>query len=367
MPGTLQGGRHGEVLSDLDTGITLVELTQRLVMQIRVEIALQTQKFHNALTTPGRPVMRGECDIGAIGESVDCLGQISRPSSRVAHQRTAQGQQVMQVVSGVLGHAQRPETREVEMHFSRRLSAGRHLKFDFDAIDGVDLTGRGDVKGRHDDGDLARRGVLTESAPHLATRPAFEQGAVHITGPAGHRRARIDVLLHRMADEAFWRHHRDGAGIHLSLGGNTQNATEVIDMTMGVDHRDDRPVATVLPIQRQCRGRRLGADQRVDDDKSGIALDESDIRQVKSADLIYAFDHFVETLFGSERRLPPETGVNTRRGIVAQKRVGVVVPDHPAVGCGDDTGIQSRDEAAVGVGEVGGIGERQQSALFGVG
>ena len=45
----------------------------------------------------------------AVGaEQVDRLGQVVRPDVRVADERAPQGQQVVQVVGGVLGHAQRP-------------------------------------------------------------------------------------------------------------------------------------------------------------------------------------------------------------------------------------------------------------------
>ena len=104
----------------------------------------------------------------------------------------------MQIVGGILGHAQRPELRKVEVHFGRRLGPGCHLKLDLDTINDVHLTGGGDVEGRHDDRDLAGRGVLPKSAPDLAARAPVEQGAVHIRSPPGHRRTRVDVLLHGM-------------------------------------------------------------------------------------------------------------------------------------------------------------------------
>ena len=107
VPRLLQRGRHLEVLGDLDAGEALVEQSQRLVVQIGVQIPLQGQEFDDPVAAPGRPVVRGEHDVGAVGEAVDGLGQIARPAVRVADQRAAQRQQVVQVVGGVLGHAQR--------------------------------------------------------------------------------------------------------------------------------------------------------------------------------------------------------------------------------------------------------------------
>ena len=96
----------------------------------------------------------GEHHVGAVGERVDRLGQIARPDVRVADQRPAQRQQVVQVVRRVLGHAQRAVTREVEVHFRRRLGAGRHLELDLDPVDGVLLAGLADIERRHDQRDL---------------------------------------------------------------------------------------------------------------------------------------------------------------------------------------------------------------------
>lgn len=91
----------------------------------------------------------------------------------VADQCSAQGQQVVQVVGGVFGHAQRTETWEVEMHFGGSLGAGRHLKLDLHAVDCVGLTSLPDVDGGHDDRDLSRRRNLTEPAAHLLLRSAL--------------------------------------------------------------------------------------------------------------------------------------------------------------------------------------------------
>ena len=360
VPGLFQRRWHGEVLGDLDAGVTLVELAQGLVMQIGIEIALQAEEFHDALAAPGGPVVRGERDIGAISEGVDGLGQIPRPRSRVTHQCAPQSQQIMQIVGGILGHAQRPELRKVEVHFGRRLSPGCHLKLNLDTINDVHLTGGGDVQGRHDDRDLAGRGVLPESAPDLAARAPVEQGSVHIGSPPGHRRARVDVLLHGMCDEAFRRQYRDRAGVHIGLGRHAQHAAEVIDVTVGVDHRDDRPVTAVGAVQRQGGGRGFGADQWIDHDDPGITFDEGDVGQVQAADLIDTFDHFVEALFGSQCGLTPQAGMDAGRSGVAQEGIRIVVPDHSSIGGLDDAGFQSAQESPVGVLEVAAVIEGQR-------
>ena len=67
----------------------------------------------------------------------------------------------------------------------------------------------------------------------------------------------------------------DLAGVDVRLGGHAEDTAEVVDVAVRVDHGDDRPVAAVRAIQRQCGGRGLGRDQRVDHDDAGVALDEA--------------------------------------------------------------------------------------------
>ena len=161
--------------------------------------------------------MGREHDVGTVGESVDGLGEVTRPGVRVADQGAAQGEQVVQIVGGVLGHAQCAETREIEMHLGGRLGARRHLELDLDSVDGVRLAGVGDVDGRDDDGDLAGGWGLAKPATDLPLRSPFQQGAVHVGGPPGHRRSGVDVLLHGMRGEALRRQHRDLAGVDVGL------------------------------------------------------------------------------------------------------------------------------------------------------
>jgi hypothetical protein len=118
-------------------------------------------------------VVGGEHHIGAVGKGVDRLGQISRPGVRVANKRATQRQQVVQVMRGVFGHAQRAESREIEMHFGGRFGAGCHLEFDLDAVDGVSFTGALDVDGRHDQRYLALRGTLAQTTTDVSSRTSL--------------------------------------------------------------------------------------------------------------------------------------------------------------------------------------------------
>ena len=145
------------------------------------------------------------------------------------------------------------------MHFRGGLGARRHLELDLYTVDGVFFTGRPDINGRDDDGHLAGGRGLAESTAHLVLGTARQQGAVHVCRPPRHCRAGINVLLHRMLDETFRRQHGHRAGIHVRLRGDAQHPAEMIDVAVGIYHRDDGAVAAPMSsIQLQFRGRYLG-------------------------------------------------------------------------------------------------------------
>ena len=110
------------------------------------------------------------------GEQLDRLGQVPRPDARVADQRAAQREQVVQVVGGVLGHAQRSLVGEVEVHLRRGLGARRHLEEDADPVEDFLLAGAGDVEGRRDQARRAGRRARAQPDPHGAGR-ALRQAA----------------------------------------------------------------------------------------------------------------------------------------------------------------------------------------------
>ena len=108
------------------------------------------------------------------------------------------------------------------------------------------------------------------------------------------------------------------AGVDIGLRRHAEDTAEVVDVAVGVDDGDDRPVAAVRAVKRQ-RGRgRLGRDQRVDHDHAGVALDEGDVRQVETAHLVDALDHLVEPLLGGRAGLPPQTGVHRCRRVAVR-------------------------------------------------
>ena len=248
------------------------------------------------------------------------------------------------------------------MHFGGRLGARRHLEFDLDAVDGVLLAGLTDVERRDDQRHLTRRPHLTEPTAHLALRPPREHRPVHVGGPPRHRRSCVNVLLHGVFGEVFRCDDRDLARVDVGLGRHAEHATEMVDVAVGVDHGDDRPVSAMGAIQRKRGRRRLGGDQRIDDDDPGVALDEADVGQVQTADLVDALNDLVQPLLGAQLALPPQAGVNRTGRLSGQERIRVVVPHHATVGRLDDARLERGDETSVGVLEVSGVGERQVAA-----
>ena len=330
-------------------------------MQVGVEVTLQGEVLHDPLGAPRRPVVGGERDLGLGAEQVDRLGQVAGPGVRVAHQRATQRQQVVQGVRGVLRHAQRLEVREVEVHLGRRLGPGGHLEDDAHPVDDLLLAGRGDLERRRDQGHRTGRGGLAEPGADLPARSTVQRRAVHVAGAAAHRRTGVDVLGDGVLDEAGRGDHDDGAGVDLLLGGDALDAAEVVDVGVGVDHRGDRPVAAVLPVERQRGGRGLRRDERVDDDHSGLALDERDVREVEPAHLVDPLDHLEQALQGDEPRLAPQAGMRGVGRLSGEERVGVVVPDDATVGRADHARLQRGDQAPRRIVEVPGVRERQGS------
>jgi hypothetical protein len=76
------------------------------------------------------------------------LADIAGPGQRVANFRAAEGQEVVEIVRGVLCQIERFELRQVEMKFCGRLAFRGHLEHEFQAIDHACLARRLDQVGR---------------------------------------------------------------------------------------------------------------------------------------------------------------------------------------------------------------------------
>jgi hypothetical protein len=336
-------------------------------VEVQVQVPLQAEVPTDPVLAPGRPVVGREHHVGAVGVQVDRLGDVARPLVGVTDDRTAQREQVVQGVGRVLGHAQGADSREQDVHLRRGLGARGDLELHADPVDHARLAGRGDEVGRPDQGDGAARRGLSQPCPDLALGPAGQGRAVHVARASGHRGPGVDVLLDRVLEEPVRRDDDAAPGIHVRLGRHALDPAEVVDVAVGVDDADDRPVATVLAVERQGRRRGLGTDQGVDDEHPRRPLDEADVRQVEPADLVDARHHLEQAVHRDELRLAPQARVHRVGGVALQEPVGVVVPDHAAVRGADDARVQATKQPAPGVVEVGGVVEREGAQQGGVG
>ena len=99
----------------------------------------------------------------------------------------------------------------------------------------VVMLDRGDDQGGFPGG----RG-LSESGADLSGRALLDRGAVHVTGASRHRGSGEDVLDDRVLHEPLGSDHRDPAGVDVVLADDALDAAEVVDVGVGVDHRDHR-------------------------------------------------------------------------------------------------------------------------------
>ncbi len=357
MPGPLQCGRQPELLGDLGAGAALVEEAQGLVVQVGVEVALGGEEGDGVVEAPGGPVVGGEGDVVPVPEELDRLVEVAGPDPGVAHDRAAQGQDVVHVVGGVLRQAQGPQVGEEEVHLGGGFGAGGELEDDADAVDRLLLTRAGDVERGRDEGDRAGGGGHAQSGADLPVGRLGQPVPVHEHRAAAHGVARVDVLADGVLQESG--RGQDG---HAGLGPGREDpagAAEVVAVGVGVDHGRDAAVPAVLPIEGQGRGGGLRGNERVDDHDALVAFDEGHVRQVQAPDLVDAVGDPVEALLGAEPGLAPQAGVGGVGAVAVEEGVGVVVVDHAAVGRPDHGRGQRCDEAAVGVLEIGRVLEGQ--------
>src|SRR5690606_31459582 len=126
--------------------------------------------------------------------------------------------------------------------------------------------------------------------------------------------------------ESGRREDRTSPGFDILDPRDTLDATEMIDVTVGVDHPGYRTVTAMRPIQRQTRRSGLRGDQRIDDDHAGIALDERHVRQVETTHLVDAVTDLEQTLPRAESRLPPQARIHRRRAVAFEECVRIAVP-----------------------------------------
>ncbi len=280
--------RQRHLRGDLGRCEAAIGKAQGLVVQIAIEVAVAREELHDPLFAPARPVVLGEHHIRVCSEQLDGLAQVLRPAQRVAHERAARREHVVQAVGGVLRHAQHALLGEVEVHLHRRLALRNELEEEAHAVDLLFLTGRGHLMGGRYQGDRAARCRLADARVDLTPRPALQTGREHVGGATRHRGAGEHVLADRLLQEPGRRPHRHLAPPDRLLRDHALDAAEVVDVAVAVDDRAHRSLAAMAAVEFERRRGALHRDQRVDHDHAAPALDERDVGEVIAAHLVDA-------------------------------------------------------------------------------
>ena len=148
-------------------------------------------------------------------------------------------------------------------------------------------------------------------------------------------------------------------GVDVCLGGDALHTAEVVHVAVGIDHAHDGSVTAVLSIELESRRCGLRADERIDDQDPGVTLDEADVREVQTSNLVDSGNDLEEAVHGHQLRLPPQARVDRVRGGPFKEAVARVVPHDTAIVGFHDAWVQATDEAATCVFEVGAVVERQ--------
>ena len=156
--------------------------------------------------------------------------------------------------------------------------------------------------------------VMSIVGTMMATSPVDAPGPARIPpDPAAHDRAvcrtctphgrviagsGVDVLLNRMADEPLRGQHRNLAGIDVGWVVTPEHAAEMVDVAVGVDHRRDGAVAPVFAVQAPSAAAAVSVHTSGSMTMMPVSPStKGDVGQIQTADLVDAVDDFQRTLF----------------------------------------------------------------------
>ncbi len=230
--------------------------------------------------------MTGEEDVTLVGEQLEGLVDVLAPHQGVADLRPAKRVDVVLIRGAVLGHAEGTLVGHENVHLGRGLGTGRDLEDEANAVNDQLFTGGGDlVRGRHERNARKTGHPLAEARVDVTLGVFGEQHAVHIHGAADHDRAGQDVLADRRVEETLGRDHRHAGARSVVIAQYAADPAEVIGVAVGVDHGAHRSFTEVLVHQVQGRPGGLFGGEGIDDDPSGLARNEGDVRDVHASNL----------------------------------------------------------------------------------
>ncbi|MNI27713.1 hypothetical protein D3C73_814620 [compost metagenome] len=353
--------RQLDLFGDLLARVAHVHQAYRLVMDVLVEIALLLEVIDDVGVIPARPVVALELDLDLVAPGLDGFIQIGRPLQRIPYLGTAQGQDVVHGVGGVLRHPQRLVLREPGVHLGGCFGARGHLEDHLDAVDVELFTRLGDQLGGQNQRGLTGGGGHAQTAVDATLGIAGQQGAIHVDGAAPHGIACDHIFGDGMFGEAF---RGDDLCLLTFLRRAEQpgGATIMVNVAVAVDHGQHRALALFLVDEGQgCLGG-VWRNEGVEDDPALVALDEGDVGEIETTDLIDAVGDLVQAVLHGKLGVAPQTGVDGIGGCLVQAYVGLVllqIPDNVALVILDGQGVRFGDEAPLGIGEVLLVVERQ--------
>src|ERR1700733_4418087 len=155
----------------------------------------------------------------------------------------------MKSMSCIFGDTERAKLWQIKIHFGGSFGAWGQLENKLDPIYGAVHDRSGDDVGWRNQslGSLGKR--LSESRAELSFGTLFKQDAVHVLCPAAHGVACINVLANGVFKKSFGHDDFRLAGFYIRFRNNASYSAVVIDVTMSMNHGNDRPLWSVLVIK----------------------------------------------------------------------------------------------------------------------
>ena len=326
--------RQDNRLGDLVRPKAAGRQAQGLVVDVFVDIALGDEEIVDFVCPPDRPMMAVEGHLRAPAEDAAGFFYPCRPGQRVTHLRASQGVEIVQIARDKLGTAPGPKIREEHRQLGRGFGVRRVLELHPDAIDLQHLAGVVDDDIGLSDGVAAQRGMLAKAGTDMPARGTRQMRAVHIACTPGHHDPGHDILADGLFEKAGRRD--DGHRTVSQRALDRLDTTEMVDMAVREDDGGYRPGPEFALDERQRRLCRFDRCQRIDDDPSGLTLDNRHVGQIVAADLVDARNDLVEAMFGIQTGLPPQAGMNRVRRVFPVEEVIVGgSPDRTPVSIAD--------------------------------
>ena len=148
------------------------------------------------------------------------------------------------------------------------------------------------------------------------------------------------------------------AGLDLRLVDHPAHTAEVVDVRVGVDHRDHRPLRAMAEVHGQPGPGGFHRQHRVHHDQAMLAFDQGHVGQVQATHLVDAVGDLEQTGNAVELGDAPQARVDGGRRFAVEEGVALQVPDGLAIGV-DHGLVDGLEQPAAGIVEVAAVGKGQ--------